>query len=225
MEVPVPNSVNASRGSRSHLRRNRRVDVCYTSPYSTLHISSMFLARSRASDDDDFVVSDSELSPVTSRRSASRASSPDASDDEDDGFIVSDEDEDAPKKKSKTKGKSGGGTSLKRPTLTKGPAVGSGGGGGGSSNNFLTAAERRAMENKDTKKSQEDPFEFLLDVRDVRKAHIHLPSKVIRLLTRVLYCRKTESDPESPSTTPGHCIFHQRHGRSSRHLKSRCVDV
>ena len=34
-------------------------------------------------------------------------------------------------------------------------------------NSFLTAAERRALEKKSEKKSTEDAFEFLKDVRDV----------------------------------------------------------
>lgn len=36
----------------------------------------------------------------------------------------------------------------------------------GSSNIFLTAAEQRQQQQKEDKKSNEDPFEFLLEVRD-----------------------------------------------------------
>ena len=48
-----------------------------------------------------------------------------------------------------------------RPALQKtGPSKGSSG------DMFLTAAERRALKQKEDKKSTEDPFEFLLDPRD-----------------------------------------------------------
>ena len=40
-------------------------------------------------------------------------------------------------------------------------------GTGGGSNSFLTAAEKRALDKKSEKKSADDPFEFLKDVRDV----------------------------------------------------------
>jgi DNA mismatch repair protein MSH6 len=52
-----------------------------------------------------------------------------------------------------------------RPSLKN--AHGAGGSASASANNFLTAAEQRAQAMKEEKKSQEDAFSFLLDVRDV----------------------------------------------------------
>ncbi len=63
-----------------------------------------------------------------------------------------------------------------------------------SSNKFLTAAEQRAQTTKDEKKSQEDPFFFLLDIRDVR--HISTPlltPEVMRLLPVERWCRTWET--------------------------------
>jgi len=53
-----------------------------------------------------------------------------------------------------------------RPPLKK--TNGAGGSASAPSTNFLTAAEQRAQATKDEKKSQEDPFSFLFDIRDVR---------------------------------------------------------
>ncbi|KAI0697052.1 DNA mismatch repair protein Msh6 [Cytidiella melzeri] len=46
------------------------------------------------------------------------------------------------------------------------PTTKTGNSKGGSSDMFLTAAERRALKQKEDKKSNEDPFDFLLDPRD-----------------------------------------------------------
>ena len=70
----------------------------------------------------------------------------------------SDDDSDAPKQaKNSTKGKA-----PKRP-LKAGVTSGAGGSGG---NLFLTAAEQREAGKKADKKQAEDPYSFLLDVRD-----------------------------------------------------------
>jgi DNA mismatch repair protein MSH6 len=97
-------------------------------------------------------------SSVSSRRSSS------AADSDEDSFIVGDSEaeiEDAQPKKSKTKGAS----KSSRPALKKG---GASSGIGGSGYSFLTAAEQREQGKKNEKKSTEDPYSFLQDVRDVR---------------------------------------------------------
>ena len=63
----------------------------------------------------------------------------------------------APKAKKKAK--------AERPALKKSQA--SEGGRPGGSSSFLTAAEQRAKNKKEEKKTQDDPFDFLRDVRDV----------------------------------------------------------
>ena len=93
-------------------------------------------------------------SDVAPRKSHSRRSSS-ASKSEND-FIDDDsegDESDAPKARKKT--------SKARPSLKSGKSSESG------SNMFLTAAEQRASEKKTDKKSGEDPFDFLQDVRDV----------------------------------------------------------
>ena len=64
-----------------------------------------------------------------------------------------------------TKGKKAKGGKTSRPSLKH--AQSSEGGRSGGSSNFLTAAERRAQDKKTEKKTADDPFEFLKDVRDV----------------------------------------------------------
>ncbi|KAI0066930.1 DNA mismatch repair protein Msh6 [Artomyces pyxidatus] len=106
-------------------------------------------ARSaKSDDDDDFIVADSDEEEPTSR-SASRTSVRSSR-----TSLLTDEDEDddpVPKKSSKST----------KPPLTKGGAP-----SGSNSSSFLTAAERRAQATKQDKKSQEDPFAFLVDPKD-----------------------------------------------------------
>ncbi|KAN0131698.1 DNA mismatch repair protein Msh6 [Lactarius tabidus] len=111
---------------------------------------------SRASDDDDeFIVPDDSEDDAASRSSrvSKRSSRISLLSDDDD------EEENArPQKPKKSLGAAG------RPSLKKAHATS--GSGNASTNNFLTAAEQRAQTTKDEKKSQEDPFSFLVDVRD-----------------------------------------------------------
>ncbi|KAH9074138.1 DNA mismatch repair protein Msh6 [Lactarius deliciosus] len=113
--------------------------------------------RAKSSDDnDDFIVPDDDSEDDAASRS-SRSSKRSSrlsllSDDEDD------EDNVRPQKSKKSLG------TAARPALKKAQAANSS--ANASTNNFLTAAERRAQATKDEKKSQEDPFSFLLDVRD-----------------------------------------------------------
>jgi hypothetical protein len=46
---------------------------------------------------------------------------------------------------------------------------------------FLTKAERRAQEKKTEKKASEDPFFFLVDVRDVSDSNDFVPRQYIAL--------------------------------------------
>ncbi|EIM88849.1 DNA mismatch repair protein Msh6 [Stereum hirsutum FP-91666 SS1] len=136
--------------------------------------------KSKSSDDDDFIVPDDEIelpsdddddrptrARSTSRSSGrfSRASSshshPDTTDADDD----IDDDDDEPSSKSKKV--------PSRPALKKnnGASASGGRGGGGGSNSFVTKAEMRAMATKDEKKSQENPFGFLLDPMDKDQVH------------------------------------------------------
>ncbi|EGO03735.1 hypothetical protein SERLA73DRAFT_119383 [Serpula lacrymans var. lacrymans S7.3] len=123
--------------------------------YKKSPIKSRKSQSSSVADDDDFIVpSDEDEVPersssrasarsVTSRRSSKSASSEVDTELEDE--------EDGSKK-----------TKAKRPQLKNN----TGGSSAGGSNLFLTAAEQRAQEKKTEKKSAEDPFSFLVDVRD-----------------------------------------------------------
>ncbi|KAL5499193.1 MSH6 [Sanghuangporus vaninii] len=106
--------------------------------------------------DSDFALADDTDGevPLTSHRSSSLSRSEMGSSNAelDSGSELSD----APK--AKKKGKSD------RPALKKLQSSEAGRSGG--SNSFLTAAEQRARNKKEGKKSQEDPFDFLRDVRD-----------------------------------------------------------
>ncbi|KAG1747375.1 DNA mismatch repair protein Msh6 [Suillus lakei] len=113
--------------------------------------------KSRASDDDDFIVhdSDSEHERSLSRASSRSKSSKSAASDDQSG-----EESDVPTKKS---------TKPKRPPPKKSKAAGGetgSGSGPGANTLFLTKAEQRAQEKKTEKKATEDPFFFLVDVRD-----------------------------------------------------------
>ncbi|KAI0266519.1 muts domain V-domain-containing protein [Gloeopeniophorella convolvens] len=106
-------------------------------------------------DDEDFIVpdddSEDEVASRSSRASARSSRTSLLSDDEDEGGA----------RTAKAKKSTGGAA---RPSLKKAPAAGAS--ASASSSNFLTAAERRAQASKDEKKSQEDPFSFLTDIRD-----------------------------------------------------------
>lgn len=125
-------------------------------------------ASSDALSDDDFVPvpdeSDAEYPATSSRRGSSIA----ASRSERSSCVDSASDlsgDDAPKKSKKPV----------RPPLKKdksGGANTSASGAGGGSNSFLTAAEQRALDKKSEKKSAEDAFEFLKDVRDVSEISV-----------------------------------------------------
>jgi DNA mismatch repair protein MSH6 len=141
------------------------------SSYSHWNSYWHFSARkSQASDDDDFLVPSDSSIPISHLRSSSASSassrrSSTAADSDEDSFIVPDsgtEIEDAQPKKSKSKT-----SKSTRPSLKKGDTETSSGGGSGFA--FLTAAEQRAQGKKQEKKSTEDPYSFLLDVRDVRR--------------------------------------------------------
>ena len=116
---------------------------------------------------------------------------------------------DAPKAKKGKTGKSG------RPALKKiqsGDTAPSGG-----NNSFLTAAERRAKERKEDKKTAEDPFEFLRDVRDVsRKAELTSGDKELSCIYR-----KMVIGPASLVMTQGHYTSLRPLGRLLRPSRSR----
>ncbi len=73
---------------------------------------------------------------------------------------------------------------------------------------------------KEEKKSQEDAFYFLLDVRDVGYIIIILETSVD---SRDLLCRKTVSDQGSPVMIPGHYIYLRRLGMTSVLSRNRCT--
>lgn len=120
-------------------------------------ITLRIIARlTRQSDDDDFIVPDDSEDDAASRSSrASKRSSRQS--------LSSDYDDDEAGTQT-TKAKSSAGA-IGRPSFKK--TLGASGSANASTTNFLTAAEQRAQATKDGKKSQEDPFSFLLDVRDV----------------------------------------------------------
>lgn len=115
--------------------------------------------RKTDDDDDDFIVPDDineEDEEEDNDRASSRASSSSrpssrlSAYSRSSGATDAESDEEAPKTKKKASA---------RPPLQKESSS-----MGGSS--FLTAAEQRALKQKDEKKSTEDPFSFLVDVRD-----------------------------------------------------------
>jgi hypothetical protein len=105
-----------------------------------------------------------------------------------------------------------------RPSLKN--THGAGGSASTSANNFLTAAEQRAQAMKDGKKSQEDAFSFLLDVRDVGCIIIIIETSVD---SGDLLCRKTVSDQESPAMTPGLYMYLRKLGMTSVLSRNRCA--
>ncbi|KII87843.1 hypothetical protein PLICRDRAFT_176607 [Plicaturopsis crispa FD-325 SS-3] len=126
---------------------SKRLTHFKKSPAKSGHSRSTSAA---SADDDDFIVpSDSEM--TTASRPSSRLSHRSSAMDSDDS------DEDRPKKKK----------TAPRPTAKK-HASGSGGGSTAGTGNFslLTQAEQREQGKKNEKKATEDPFGFLVDVRD-----------------------------------------------------------
>ncbi|KAF8259998.1 muts domain V-domain-containing protein [Lactarius quietus] len=112
--------------------------------------------RSRLSDDDDdFIVPDDSEDDAASRSSRTSKRSSRIS-------LLSDDDDEEENPRTQKPKKSLG--TAARSSLKKANAAS--GAGNASTNNFLTAAEQRAQATKEEKKSQEDAFSFLLDVRD-----------------------------------------------------------
>lgn len=122
----------------------------------TLRIIARLTRHSDDDYDDDFIVPDDSEDDVASR--SSRASKRSSRQSLSSGY----DDDEAGTQTSKAKGSAG---AIGRPSLKK--TLGASGSANASTSNFLTAAEQRAQATKDGKKSQEDPFSFLLDVRDV----------------------------------------------------------
>jgi DNA mismatch repair protein MSH6 len=176
-------------------------------------------SRSRASEDDDFIVSDHDSGspsppPSASRGTSRRGSSASATDDGD----ASADDEPAPKKSSKAK--SGGARPRGRPGARP-LASASASAGGGSNSTFLTAAERRAQDTKSDKKSAEDPFAFLQDIKDVR-ALVALSNE--RGADVCINCRRMESGPGSLDTTRARYSSLRRRGRTLLLSRSRLTN-
>jgi hypothetical protein len=172
--------------------------------------TGLFAARSsRASDDDDeFIVPDDSEDDAASRSSrvSKRSSRISLLSDDDD------EEENArPQKPKKSLGTAG------RPSLKKAHATS--GSGNASTNNFLTAAEQRAQTTKDEKKSQEDPFSFLVDVRDVIYLNVSWQACGDAHLR---FCRKTVSDLGNLVMTLGHCSSLRKPGMTSALSRNRC---
>lgn len=82
---------------------------------------------------------------------------------------------------------------------------------------LLTAAEQRARGKKTDKVEKEEPFSFLLDIRDVSRLLL-----IKTLLFMLTVCsRKTVIGLGMLTTTPKHCTSHRVLGKYSLHLKSR----
>lgn len=117
------------------------------------------------SDDDDFIMhvdSDSEADNKSLKSSSNRSSTSSRrsilSDDDD---VMEESNIDKPKK-SKAKAKSSKSKGMVEKSAKTLAAVSQAG------SSFLTAAERREQGKKDEKRSTEDPYSFLQDVKDVR---------------------------------------------------------
>ena len=136
------------------------ITPAYMATFLTLRVTARLTRRSDDDgdydDDDDFIVPDDSEDDVASRSSrASKRSSRQS-------LLSSYEDDEVGSQTTKAKKSV---ATAGRPSLRNThEAIGS---ASTSANNFLTAAEQRAQVMKDGKKSQEDPFSFLLDVRDV----------------------------------------------------------
>ena len=163
--------------------------------------------RSRLSDDDDeFIVPDDSEDDAASRSSRVSKRSSRIS------LLSDDDDEEENPRTQKPKG------TAARPSLKKVHAAS--GSGNTSTNNFLTAAEQRAQATKDVKKSQEDPFSFLQDIRDVW-IHLNLLPKA-RSDARLRFRRKTVSDLVNLVMTLEHCMSLRKLGMISALLRNRC---
>ena len=121
----------------------------------TLRIIARLTRLSDDDYDDDFIVPDDSEDDVASRSSRASKRSSHRS-------LSSGYDDEASTQTTKAKSTVG---AIGRPSLKK--TLGAGGSANASTTNFLTAAEQRAQATKDGKKAQDDPFSFLLDVRDV----------------------------------------------------------
>lgn len=135
----------------------RRVTRIYAGKRSALH-----------SDDDEFNPAseqdEDETRSVKSFRSSSSRRSAASSSDTEGEFLVDDDEEDNPRKlKSKSAAKAG-----RKAKGNVAVADNSEASNAGSAFTLLTAAERREQGKKLEKKSTDEPFGFLQDVRDVR---------------------------------------------------------
>ncbi|KAF8556832.1 DNA mismatch repair protein Msh6 [Imleria badia] len=113
-------------------------------------------------DDDDFIApdeSDEEPRGRSSSRTSSRRSSSQRSSGRSSNHDDEDEDKDEPKPK-----RSAPGRPTKKPLAENASA-------NSVTSHFLTAAEQRTQEKKTEKKAAEDPFSFLVDVRDKDGVH------------------------------------------------------
>ncbi|KAI0630999.1 DNA mismatch repair protein Msh6 [Trametes polyzona] len=125
--------------------------------YQKSPAKSKLRGRKANDDDDDFIVPDDvdEEEDEDNGRASSRASSSSRPSSRlsvysrSSGATDLESDEEAPKAKK---------TAARPPLKKEGSSRGAAG--------FLTAAEQRALKQKDEKKSTEDPFSFLVDVRD-----------------------------------------------------------
>jgi hypothetical protein len=173
--------------------------------------TDLFAARhARLSDDDDeFIVPDDSEDDAASRSSRVSKRSSRLS-------LLSDDDDDEENARTQKPKKSLG--TAARLSLKKAHPVS--GSASASTNNFLTAAEQRTQATKDGKKSQEDPFYFLLDVKDVW-IHLDFPSKS-RSDAHLRFRRKMVSDLGSLLMTLGHCISLRRLGKASALSRNRC---
>lgn len=171
-------------------------------------IIGLFTARrSRASDDDDeFIVPDDSEDDAASRSSRVSKRSSCIS------LLTDDDDEEENPRAQKPKKSLG---TVARPSLKK-----ASGSGNASTNNFLTAAEQRAQATKDEKKSQDDPFSFLQDIRDVW-IRLDFPPKA-RSDIHLCFRRKTVSDLANLVMILEHCIFLRKLGTNSALSRNRC---
>jgi len=158
------------------------------------------------------VPSESEVdgnSASSHRRSSSRSSR--SSGDHEFSQLGSDDEDDPEGPRGKVKSKS------KRPIArsTKSDAGGSAPAQGGGVS-FLTAAEQRAQDKKNDKKTGDDPFSFLKDVRDVSQTVERYRSVIL-----TFSIRKTVINLATLSMTRGRCSYRRSRGRNLRHLKNR----
>ena len=159
--------------------------------------------------DDDFIVPDDSEDDVASR--SSRASKRSSRQSLSSGY----EDDEVGTQSTKSKKSA---AAAGRPSLKQ--THGASGSASASTSNFLTAAERRAQATKEDKKSQEDPFSFLSDVRDVGCIIIIFEASVDPY---DFFCRKTVSDQDSPVMIPGHYMSLKRLGMTSVLSRNKCA--